>query len=232
MAQAAGCNIKTSEEDGVVAQMNEIACGHGACAGADISENHAHADEQANLSPGAPELLRVSQSEERSCGNDARGDAKSARDDGVDAAAENRFLDDGRDKYAQRHQHQDALAAAEEFFHRDAGFTAYEISQPAHNHGQAEATQNVAQHNRAFRTHVAEATPAHRRPEWRRTATSNHNVEKHQCGAGQQSLADDQYGSPIGGRAFQRRGGYSKKDEGTGGDDQSQDPTGDKIKNH
>src|ERR1700730_11370008 len=145
VAQAAGGDVKAGEKDGVVAKVYEITCRHGAGAGADISENNTNADQQTDLSPGAPELLGVSESKKRACGDNARGDTKLACDHGVDAAAKNCFFDDRSHEDAQSHEHQDALPAAEKLFHGDAGFASDKVAQPAHHDGQSEAAKNITQ---------------------------------------------------------------------------------------
>src|ERR1700680_3075159 len=157
VAQAAGGDKEAGEEDGVIAKMHEITCGDGSGFGANISEDDADADQQADLSPSAAELLRVGKSKKRACGHDAGGDAKFASDDRVDAAPKNCLFDQGSHENAECHEHKDALAAAEQFFHRDAGFATDEISEPAHNDCQRESAKHVAQHDRAARGHGAEA---------------------------------------------------------------------------
>src|SRR5580704_15465085 len=80
MSQAAGGKIKSREQNAVVAQVNEIAGGHGAGARANVSQRDADDDQQANLSPGAAELLRVRQPKQRAGNQHARGDAEFSGD--------------------------------------------------------------------------------------------------------------------------------------------------------
>src|SRR5579872_6217849 len=130
MAEATGGNEKAGEKNSVVAQVNEIACGDGAGASAHVSENHADADQQADLSPGAPELLGVRESKQSAGGHNARSDTKLSGDHGVNTTAENGLLDYGSHENTERHEHQNALTAAEKLFHGNAGFPADKITQP------------------------------------------------------------------------------------------------------
>ena len=57
-----------------------------------------------------------------------------------------------------------ALAAAEQFFHGNAGFAAHEVSRPAHQHGQTKTSENVAQSDRGVRGHLMKIAPAERLP--------------------------------------------------------------------
>src|ERR1700680_1373369 len=203
VAQAAGGNEEAGEEDGVLAKMHEITRGDGSGFGANVREDDTDADEQADLAPGAAELLRMRKSKKRARGDNACGDPKFASNDRVDAAAENRLFDQGSHENSQGHEHQNALAAAEKFFHGNAGFATDEISEPAHHNSQGESAKDVAQHDRTTRGHVAETAPAHRLPKRRGTAAANDDIKKYQRGAGKQGLANDQHRSPFGGGVSQ-----------------------------
>jgi hypothetical protein len=55
--QAACGDVKAGEENRVIAKMHEITGGHRPSAGANVREDDADANQQADLSPGAAELM-------------------------------------------------------------------------------------------------------------------------------------------------------------------------------
>src|SRR5579862_2556885 len=87
MTQTAGHIIKSAKEDRIVAQVDQVARQDRSCASTHVCEHDAHGDEDADVSPAAPELLGVGKAEEDAGRDHARHGAEAARDHGEDAAA-------------------------------------------------------------------------------------------------------------------------------------------------
>src|SRR5205807_9388160 len=86
--------------------MYEVARRDRPGAGTHVSENNANTDKQADLSPGAPELLCMGESKECAGGQNACSDAKFAGDHGIDTARKNGSSTTGATRIPRAISHQ------------------------------------------------------------------------------------------------------------------------------
>src|ERR1700675_1769288 len=107
---------KTEEQKTVVSEMHEITGGNGSGSRAYPSQKNADPNQQADLPPAAPKLLRVHRSEQDAGHDHTRADAEAARDNRIQEAAEDRFFHQWRHQNTEAHQQDHGRPRAEQLF--------------------------------------------------------------------------------------------------------------------
>src|ERR1700682_448064 len=113
--QPAGRDKKTEEQKTVISEMHQIAGRDSSCPRTNPGQENAHPNQQADLSPAAPQLLRVHRSEQDARYEYTGADAETARDNRIQEAPEHRFFHQWGHQDAEAHQQNHGRPRMEHF---------------------------------------------------------------------------------------------------------------------
>src|SRR5712664_5009202 len=102
-------------DHGIVAEVEEETGDDGAGVGTGEGEDDTDQNEQANNAPGPAELRAVHQTEENSGKQNAGNNAEGFREERIEIAAEDGFLDERSDQDSHGHQQHGAAAIFKDF---------------------------------------------------------------------------------------------------------------------
>lgn len=100
--QGVGADEQAGEEEGIVADVNEIRGENGAGARASEGEDYADENQQGDLQEAAPELRGVHESKKYASDDNAGGYAPFARENRIEEAAEENFFEKWSEGDAKR----------------------------------------------------------------------------------------------------------------------------------
>src|SRR6185437_15474460 len=216
----------------VVAYVEQVARGDGSRGGARPGENDSDDDEQRHLQPSESQLGAVQQAEDRAGEEHACQDAVGPRDDRIDIAAEDRFLDQGGEEHGDRHEEHGGGAALENHLDRQGAPRWKGRGSERDKNLQEKAASDVSQPDQRARNRDGpERSPSYGAPEWGTGANSHLRGEIAEENRVEQNLGADGEQGGIFARVLDARGadaeGAEDAHEDHAGDEYSADGDGD-----
>ncbi len=183
LGEAMGSDDGGDGNHGIVAEVEEETGDDGAGVGTGKGEDDTDQNEQADDAPGPAELRAVHQTEEDSGKQNAGNDAEGFREQRIEIAAEDGFLDERGDEDSHGHEQHGSAAILEDLFNGHLVVGVYLRADDENKNGQAAAREEVRPGIGFAGGEIGfQFFPAERRPEGFAAQNAEGYVEKEKNG--------------------------------------------------